>query len=187
MALQDSHLPSQRHERQELPERGSLRSALAFGAALAVTAAGYGLSLLTLPRDDATAASQDIHEMGHMMTGETSPQAAGRPTTVFKPLSCQKLPNVPGKSMTVALVEFPPNAYTPRHRHPGSVMAFVIKGTLRSQLEGEPSATYDVGQTWFEPPGAVHLFAENASKTEPAEILATFIADDDCGALTIPD
>jgi quercetin dioxygenase-like cupin family protein len=67
------------------------------------------------------------------------------------------------------------------------VAAFVIKGTLRSQLEGEPAETYTVGQSWFEPPGAIHLFAENASKTEPAQILATFVADDDCGPLTISD
>jgi len=58
---------------------------------------------------------------------------------------------------------------------------------LRSQLQGSPAGTYSAGQTWFEPPGTVHLFAENASTTEPAELLATFIADDDCGALTIPD
>ncbi|TPM36938.1 cupin domain-containing protein [Mesorhizobium sp. B2-3-4] len=117
---------------------------------------------------------------------EGSP-AAARPKTVITPVSCEKLPNVPGKSITTVVVAFPPNAYTPRHRHPGSVSAFVLKGTLRSQLAGGPVGTYTQGQTWFEPPGAIHLFAENASTTEPAELLATFIADDDCGQLTIPD
>lgn len=123
----------------------------------------------------------------HMAMTNTGSGAQMRPTTTVKPLSCEKLPNVPGKSITTALVEFPPNAYTPRHRHPGSVMAFVLKGTLRSQLEGSPAGTYTAGQTWFEPPGAIHLFAENASASEPAELLAIFIADDDCGPLTIPD
>lgn len=74
-----------------------------------------------------------------------------------------------------------------RHRHPGSVLAFVLKGTLRSQMEGGAAETYTTGQTWFEPPGALHLFAENVSKTEPAELLATFITDSNCGALVIPD
>ena len=50
-----------------------------------------------------------------------------------------------------------------------------------------PEKTFVAGQSWFEPPGAIHLFAENASTTEPAQILATFVADDDCGLLTIPD
>lgn len=116
-----------------------------------------------------------------------SPILSGRPATVITPVSCQELPNVPGKSITTALVDFPPYAYTPRHRHPGSVTAFVLKGTLNSQIEGEAAGTYGVGQTWFEPPGAVHLFAENPSMTKPAQLLVIFVADDDCGPLTIPD
>jgi quercetin dioxygenase-like cupin family protein len=110
-----------------------------------------------------------------------------RAATTVKAIACEKLPNVPGKSITTAIVTFPPGAYSPRHRHPGSVTAFVLKGTLRSQLEGGPVETYSVGQTWFEPPGTIHLFAENASSTAVAALLATFIADDDCGPLTIPD
>jgi len=130
----------------------------------------------------------DGMEMHMQMANNDADGAAGaRPKTAVTPISCEKLPNVPGKSITTAIVAFPPNAYTPRHRHPGSVSAFVLKGTLRSQLEGSPAAVYTEGQTWFEPPGTVHLFAENASATEPAELLATFIADDDCGPLTIPD
>ncbi|TSE00206.1 cupin domain-containing protein [Mesorhizobium intechi] len=123
----------------------------------------------------------------HMANADADGAAGARPKTVVTPISCEKLPNVPGKSITTVIVAFPPNGFTPRHRHPGSVSAFVLKGTLRSQLEGGPAGTYGPGQTWFEPPGTVHLFAENASATKPAELLATFIADDGCGALTIPD
>ncbi|SDA70442.1 cupin domain-containing protein [Mesorhizobium qingshengii] len=123
----------------------------------------------------------------HMQGEDAGSPAAARPKTVVTTVSCEKLPDMPGKSVTTAIVNFPPNAYTPRHRHPGSVSAFVLQGTLRSQLEGSPAGTYTKGQTWFEPPGAIHLFAENASTTEPAALLATFIADDDCSALTIPD
>ena len=110
-----------------------------------------------------------------------------RPATVVKPLSCEALPNVPGKSITTVTVDFPPGAYTPAHRHPGSVTAFVIRGAVRSQLAGGPPQTYGPGTTWFEPPGALHLFAENASATEPAQILAVFVADDNCGPLVIPE
>ncbi len=89
--------------------------------------------------------------------------------------------------MATVLVHFPPNAFTPRHRHPGSVAAFLIRGRLRSQLAGGPAATYGPGSTWFEPRGAVHLFAENASESEPAGLLAVFVADAGCGRLTMPD
>jgi len=89
--------------------------------------------------------------------------------------------------LTTVTVEFAPNAHTPRHRHPGSVMAFVLTGRVRSQLGGGPVETFGPGQSWFEPPGTIHMFAENASATEPASILAIFVAEDDCGPLTIFD
>lgn len=110
---------------------------------------------------------------------------AQRPATIVRPVSCERLPNVPGKSITTVVVEFPPGAYSPRHRHPGSVTAFVLKGKVRSQLGGGPAETFSVGESWFEPPGTIHLFAENASMTDDASLLATFVADDDCGPLTI--
>lgn len=121
------------------------------------------------------------------MASQDPSASASRPMTTVKPISCEPLPDVPGKAITTAVVSFPPNGYTPRHRHPGSVTAFVLKGRLRSQLLGSDAETYSAGQSWFEPPGAVHLFAENASMSEPAELLAIFIADENCGPLVIPD
>jgi quercetin dioxygenase-like cupin family protein len=160
-----------------LPIRSiSLASALALGCV------AYLAMVQTRPLPLAVSASGPMEDAMPM-----SSAAATRPKTTVTPISCERLPHVPGKSITTALVAFPPNAYTPRHRHPGSVTAYVLKGALRSQLLGSPAETYTAGQSWFEPPGAVHLFAENASTTEPAELLAIFIADDDCGPLTIPD
>jgi quercetin dioxygenase-like cupin family protein len=126
--------------------------------------------------------------INHALHSESHPtQAAARPATIVRPVSCEKLPNVPGKSITTVVVEFPPNAFSPRHRHPGSVTAFVLKGMVRSQLDNGPAETFTVGQSWFEPPDTIHMFAENASATEPASLLATFVADDDCGPLTFFD
>jgi quercetin dioxygenase-like cupin family protein len=112
---------------------------------------------------------------------------AGRPATRIEPLSCEKLAHVPGKAVTTVLVHFPPLAYSAAHRHPGSVTAFVVKGTVRSQMAGSPAVDYPVGGTWFEAPGALHVFAENPSALEPAELLAVFVTDDDCGPLVIPE
>ena len=157
----------------------SLIALSAIGVVVALAAKWIG------PGFVGVAPSMETH--AHMANADAGAAAGARPKTVVTPVSCERLPNVPGKSITTVIVAFPPNGFTPRHRHPGSVRAFVLKGTLRSQLEGGPAGTYTQGQTWFEPPGTVHLFAENASATEPAELLATFIADDDCGPLTIPD
>jgi quercetin dioxygenase-like cupin family protein len=155
---------------------------------LAVIATSLLMTAVYLIAPDMAPSSHHDGVAGHAQADATPSGAqAGRPATIITPVSCHKLPNVPGKSATTVLVDFPPGAYTPRHRHPGSVMAFVLKGTLRSQLAGGAIGSYGVGQTWFEPPGTIHLFAENASATEPAQILAVFVADDDCGPLTIPD
>ncbi|TPI16897.1 cupin domain-containing protein [Mesorhizobium sp. B4-1-3] len=161
----------------------SSRSLALLGVA-AIATTLLGMAIVQGNRAAAITGEMDAHI--HMMGADAGEGATARPTTKVKPLSCEKLPNVPGRSITTALVEFPPNAYTPRHRHPGSVTAFVIKGTLRSQMEGSPAMTYTQGQIWFEAPGAIHAFAQNASATEPAELLAIFVAEDDCGPLTIP-
>jgi quercetin dioxygenase-like cupin family protein len=128
-----------------------------------------------------------VEQHALQMSADTPAGASARPRSIQHPIACEKLPNVPGKSITTVLVEFPPNALTPSHRHPGSVTAYVLKGTLRSQLNGGPVGTFGVGGTWFEPPGTVHNMVENASPTEPAELMAVFVADSDCGALTIFD
>ncbi len=41
-----------------------------------------------------------------------------------------------------------------------------------------PARVYKAGETFFEPPGSEHLVSENASATEPASLLAIFVADD---------
>jgi len=37
---------------------------------------------------------------------------------------------------------------------------------------------YSAGEGFFEPPDSIHTVSENASDTEPASLLAIFVADD---------
>src|SRR4029450_10423920 len=99
----------------------------------------------------------------------------------------EKLPNVPGKSITAIVVNYAPGAKSVKHRHAGSVLAYVLSGKTRSETSAPgPARVYKAGETFFEPPGSEHLVSENASATEPASLLAIFVADD--GAqLTIGD
>ena len=92
----------------------------------------------------------------------------------------QKLPNVPGKTLTVVQVDYRPGGFSAPHRHPASgfVVAYVLSGTVRSKVEGEPEGVYSAGQTWTEPPNSHHIVSANASKTEPARLMAYVIADD---------
>ena len=65
------------------------------------------------------------------------------------------------------------------HRHAGSVFAYVLSGAIRSENSAtRPVKVYHAGESFFEPPGSTHRISENASATEPASLLAIFIADD---------
>jgi quercetin dioxygenase-like cupin family protein len=101
-----------------------------------------------------------------------------RPGAVAKVVSTEKLAHIPGKNVSVVRVIFPPGGFSPKHYHGGSVTVYVLSGKIRSQLEGAPAAIYGPGEAFFEPFGAIHLFAENMSMTEPAEILAIFVHDE---------
>jgi quercetin dioxygenase-like cupin family protein len=96
-----------------------------------------------------------------------------------KVLFSQKLPNAPGKTLTAVLVTYGPGEKTQKHHHAGSVFAFVVSGMIRSEnsVTG-PARDYRAGESFFEPDGSVHLVSANASATEPASLLAIFVADD---------
>jgi len=97
--------------------------------------------------------------------------------------------NVPGKSLVSVRVNYPPGTKSVAHHHAKSafIMAYVISGAIRSQVEGQPERIFHAGQTWKEDPGAHHVVSENASATEPAELLAVFLVDTGDKVLTVED
>src|SRR5665213_1615911 len=103
---------------------------------------------------------------------------AGSALDKVEPIGSYALPNVPGKRVTIVRVFYGPGGFTRAHRHAGSVTAYITKGEIRSQLGGGPVETFTVGQSFFAPPGATHLVSANASNTEPAELIAVFVADE---------
>jgi quercetin dioxygenase-like cupin family protein len=98
----------------------------------------------------------------------------------------QPLPNVPGKSMKGVIVEYEPGGTSPAHTHPDSafIYATVLEGAIRSQVNDGPVVTYHAGENFSEFPGDRHGVSENASKTEPARLLAVFVVDTDETELT---
>ncbi|WUD78262.1 cupin domain-containing protein [Streptomyces sp. NBC_00510] len=115
---------------------------------------------------------------GEAPAAVVAPETSMRPTDKLSVLLEQALPNVKGKTFTSAVVDYPPDGSTPPHRHGDAfVYAYVLKGTVRSQLAGEPVHTYRKGEYWVEPPGAHHVLSENASRTEPAQLLVVFISN----------
>jgi quercetin dioxygenase-like cupin family protein len=116
-----------------------------------------------------------------------TPKNSGQKPVVRKVF--EQAANVPGKSVAAVTVSYPPGVRSAAHHHAKSafIMAYVISGAIRSQLEGEPARVYNAGETWSEAPGAHHTISENASDAEPAELLAVFLVDTGDGPLTVDD
>ena len=98
------------------------------------------------------------------------------------------LPNVPGKSIKGVLVEYAPGGSSPAHTHPKSafIYATVLEGAIRTSVNDGPAVIYRAGQNFPEMPGDRHTLDENASKTEPAKLLAVFVVDTDEKELLTP-
>lgn len=88
-----------------------------------------------------------------------------------RPILRQSLPDVPGKQATMLTVSYEPGQASAPHFHHGSVFAYVLEGSVVSQLEGAAAQTYTQGQSWYEPPRAHHLVSRNASDSQPAKLL----------------
>ena|ERR1700743_2143112 len=116
----------------------------------AVAATALALSMLTAPR----------HAMAQAADEET-----------VSPVMQQTIPEAPAKTVLLATVTYAPGQASTPHKHPGSIFAYVLEGSVESQLEGAPARIYRTGEAWYEPPGAHHVVSRNASKTRPAKLL----------------
>ena len=115
-------------------------------------------------------------------TGALAPQAR------VEPVFAGDLPNVPGQRLTAIKVTYAPGQGSLPHHHArnGFLIAYVLRGHIRSQVEGEAERVYAAGESWTEGPGAHHLVSRNASSKEPAEFLVVFVASPD-SELSVPD
>jgi quercetin dioxygenase-like cupin family protein len=94
------------------------------------------------------------------------------------------LSDAPGKKALFFTVEYAPRQKSIPHVHTGSAIAYVLEGTVISQLGGEAPVTYSAGQSWYETPRIDHLVSRNASNTKPAKLLVWILNDGDKPLLT---
>jgi quercetin dioxygenase-like cupin family protein len=107
-------------------------------------------------------------------TTPAGPQAAPRP-----PVFVHDLPNLTMDDweVTVSHVDYPPGRVGSPHRHAGFVLAYVLQGSIVTKISGQgDERTFNVGEMFYEQPGAVHEVSNNASSTEPARLLAMIFA-----------
>ena len=88
----------------------------------------------------------------------------------------QPVADQPGTDVIVVTVDYPPGGATPPHEHPGYTYAYVLEGTVVSQLDDQPPKTFSAGQMWSELPHQHHMVSQNGSATAPEKLLVFFIA-----------
>ena len=76
-----------------------------------------------------------------------------------------------------ARIRFAPGQPTGLHRHPISVAGVVTAGSFIIKKEGEPEKLVKTGEPFFEAAGVATERFDNASDTEPAELVAFFLTD----------
>lgn len=113
---------------------------------------------------------------------QTAPASASR--VAFS----RKLPPLDGSALNLRIVEvtYPPGGANPSHTHPCPVAGYVLEGALRMRVNDGPEVVYNVGSTFYEAAGDVHAVSANASTTEPARFLASFICDREVSSLSTP-
>ena len=93
-------------------------------------------------------------------------------------LLTQPLADLPGREVRISLLDREPGASSARHRHPGHhTFGYVIEGTYEFAINGEPSRTLKAGDTFYEPPTAIHSTSRNPSTDKRTKILVFMGAD----------
>jgi quercetin dioxygenase-like cupin family protein len=108
------------------------------------------------------------------------------------PLIDQPLPLAPNLVVRMVVYDLPPagSGLTDTHgqaghRHPGATYAYVVSGHVRSRLGDGADVLYGPGEAWSETPNQPHYIV-NASTTEAAKVVVTFIIPKDAKQLTEP-
>jgi len=101
--------------------------------------------------------------------------AFASPEAVVTPLVTKDLPEFKGKEGVMILVEYPPGASDPIHRHNAHAFVYVLEGSIVMQLRNAAQVTLSPGQTYYEGPDDVHIVGRNASNTQPARFVVFLV------------
>src|SRR5262249_29432080 len=103
---------------------------------------------------------------------------ARRGPAAAKPLLVQPLADLPGREVRITLLDRAPGSSSPPHRHPGHhTFGYVVEGTYEFAIDGQPGRILKAGETFYEPPTAVHSVSRNPSTDKRTKISAFMVAD----------
>jgi quercetin dioxygenase-like cupin family protein len=109
----------------------------------------------------------------------TTPLTNPQTTTEIKRTPITNAVLSPGKTVDhvqVTRLDFQPGQITGRHMHPVPVVGYVESGVFIVQVEGQQQRRYIAGEAIFEPANTPIERFDNESSTEPAVLIACYLA-----------
>ncbi len=93
-------------------------------------------------------------------------------------LMTQALSDLPGREVRMLELNRPPQDAGAPHSHPGHhTFGYVVDGEYEFGVNNGPTKILHAGDTFYEPPGAIHSASRNASKDKPMKIVVFLVAD----------
>jgi quercetin dioxygenase-like cupin family protein len=134
------------------------------------SAAAYGIVAAVAAVLSATA----VWQGGRLATPSLAQPAAGGVQQIFS----QPLADLPGREVRMTLLDRAPGSSSPAHRHPGHhTFGYVIEGTYEFAINGQQPRMLKAGDTFYEPPGAIHSTSRNPSADQRLKIIVFMVAD----------
>jgi quercetin dioxygenase-like cupin family protein len=97
-----------------------------------------------------------------------------RQTELFK----TTMKDVLDRVVTIRRTERDPGNGSGPHRHPGShTFGYVLEGIYEVKVDDGPLQKLGPGETFYEPPGALHAVSRNGSSTQAVKYLVIQISD----------
>lgn len=110
--------------------------------------------------------------------------AAAAPEASVTPLRTEPLREYPGKEVQMIVVDYPPGAVDPVHRHDAHAFVYVLEGSIVMGVKGGKEVTLKPGETFHEGPHDIHTVGRNASSTQPARFVVFLIKNKGAPILT---
>jgi quercetin dioxygenase-like cupin family protein len=90
-------------------------------------------------------------------------------------ISVLDFPGRDGLAVHADRVDYGPGGFSHAHRHPAGAYVYVIDGSVMFGVDDREPVLLKAGDSFYEPPGALHSVSRNASQDLPATFIAFFL------------
>ena len=83
--------------------------------------------------------------------------------------------SIPGREIVQVLTEIPAGVESGWHMHPGEEVGYILAGTVKMMIKGQPTLTLHAGDPFLMPPRTPHNALDLGPET--GQMLSTYIVE----------